>query len=314
MERSCDLYRFLARYLEPPAPPEPAMEASRARAAESHRARGMEPFGCRPQSTRRSYDSGPADQRRALRDSEELSKEQGVIRIPEIPYDESPGAEPSSQSVDVFTRQGLATAPAVLYVQGGLWVRGDKRRALFKAAALVPEGYLFASMTYRFRPRVTLSDMARDVAAAAAWPRTQAAKYGGDGLSVFLMGHSAGAHLVSGVGTYGRFLSDAGGALANLAGVAAIDTAMYNMPLQMNQPGPALPGRPATIRAPGLPSRPGITWRRIRASRRSWCPSRTGGRRWTPRSCPCGGSWKGPASAHSSTKGRAVHTLPSTPT
>lgn len=103
----------------------------------------------------------------------------------------------------------------------------------------MPEGYLFASMNYRFRPRVTLSDMARDVAAAAAWLRTQAAKYGGDGLSVFLMGHSAGAHLVSGVDTYGRFLSDAGGALANLAGVVAIDTAMYNMPLQMNQPGPA---------------------------------------------------------------------------
>ena len=80
-------------------------------------------------------------------------------------------------------------------MHGDLWVRGDKRRALFKPAALVPEGYLFASMNYRFRPRVTLSDMARDLAAAAAWLRTHAAKYGGDGLSVFLMGHSAGAHL-----------------------------------------------------------------------------------------------------------------------
>ena len=115
MERSHDLCSFLARYLEPPALLEPAAEAFRARAAEGHRARGMEPFGRWPRSTLRSYDPGPADQRRALRDSEELRKEQGVIRIPEIPYDESSGAEPSRQSLDVFRREGLANAPAELY-------------------------------------------------------------------------------------------------------------------------------------------------------------------------------------------------------
>ena len=199
----------------------------------------MEPFGYWPRSTLRSYDLGPADQRRTVRDSEEVRKERGVIRIPDIRYDESLGAEPSRQSLDVFTREGLANAPVVLYVHGGSWVRGDKRPALFKPAALVPEGYLFASMNYRFRPRVTLLDMAQDVAAAAAWLRTHAAKYGGDGSSVFLMGHSAGAHLVSVVGTNGRFLSAAGGSLADLAGVVAIDTAMYNVPREMKQPGPA---------------------------------------------------------------------------
>ena len=139
----------------------------------------------------------------------------------------------------MFTRERLANAPVVLYAHGGSWVRGDKRRALFKPAALVPEGYPFASMNYRFRPRVTLSDMARAVAAAAAWLRAHAVKYGGDGSSVFLMGHSAGAHLVSVVGANGQFLSAAGGSLADLDGVVAIDTAMYNVPLQMKQPGPA---------------------------------------------------------------------------
>ena len=165
MERSHVRRGFLARYLEPPAPPEPAAEAFRARAAEAHRARGIEPFGCWPVTTLRSYDPGPADQRRALRDSEELRKEHGVIRIPDIPYDESPGAEPSGQSLDVFTRQGLANAPAALYVHGGSPVRGDKRRALFKPAALVPEDCLFASMNYGFRPRVTVTmeDAASDV-------------------------------------------------------------------------------------------------------------------------------------------------------
>ena len=108
MERSHDRFRSLARYLEQQAPPEPAGEALRAR--------GMEPFGYWPLSTLRSYDSGPADQRRAVRDSEELRKERSVIRIPDIPYDESPGVEPSRQSLGVFTREGLPNAPVVLFV------------------------------------------------------------------------------------------------------------------------------------------------------------------------------------------------------
>ena len=39
MERSRNRFRFLARYLEQPAPPEPAVESYRARMAESHRRR-----------------------------------------------------------------------------------------------------------------------------------------------------------------------------------------------------------------------------------------------------------------------------------
>ena len=39
--------------------------------------------------------------------------------------------------------------------------------------------------------------MALDVATATVWLRDHAAKYGGDPERIFLMGHSAGAHLVS---------------------------------------------------------------------------------------------------------------------
>ena len=241
MERSLDRFRFLARYLEQPGPSEPAVVAYRERMAESQRGRGMEPFGFWPNSTLRSYDSGnPAtDFRRAARDSEEMRRERGVVRIPDIPYDRKPGVDPKRQSLDIYMREGLAKAPVVLYVHGGSWVRGDKRRALFKPAALVPEGYLFASMNYRFRPAVSLSEMAQDVATAAAWLMRHAEKYGGDGSKVFLAGHSAGAHLVAAVGSNEAFMDDAGASLHDLAGVVAIDTAMYNVPQQMKDPGQA---------------------------------------------------------------------------
>ena len=235
MERSRDRFRFLARFLAQPTDPEPALARQRQRIAASHAARGMAPFGYWPNSTLRSYDTPDAalNYRRALRDSQEVREERGVIRISDIAYDSKPGVDPQRQRLDLYLREGLAGAPVVLYVHGGSWVRGDKARALFKPAALVPEGYLFASMNYRFRPTASLAEMAQDVATAAAWLKRHAAKYGGDGSRLALAGHSAGAHLVAAVGTNEAFMETAGAALADLNCVVAIDTAMYDVPLQM---------------------------------------------------------------------------------
>ena len=235
MERSRNRFRFLARFLAQPADPEPSVTRQRERAAASHAARGMEPFGYWPNSTLRAYDTPDAalNYRRALRDSREVRQERGVIRIADVGYDSKPEVDPQRQSLDLYLREGLTGAPVVLYVHSGSWVRGDKARALFKPAALVPEGYLFASMNYRFRPAASLAEMAQDVATAAAWLKRHAAKYGGDGSRLALVGHSAGAHLVSAVGTNEAFMEAAGAALADLNSIVAIDTAMYNVPLQM---------------------------------------------------------------------------------
>ena len=177
-------------------------------------------------------------------DREELSalaaearSEAGVVRITEVPYAAVEGVDPERLSLDVYVREGLADAPVILYVHGGGWRRGSKEQALFKPAVLAPAGYLFVSMNYRFRPEASLEEMALDVATATVWLRDHAAKYGGDPERIFLMGHSAGAHLVSLVGTNGTLLERAEGSLEDLRGVISLDTAMYNVPLQMEVAG-----------------------------------------------------------------------------
>jgi S-formylglutathione hydrolase len=237
-ERSRDRFRFLGRYLEQPTAPEPAVERFRKRMADRHRARGLEPFGFWPNSTLRSY--GPADgfeSERAVRDSEEVRKERGVVRVADVPYAKHPGTDPLRQSMDIYIREGLTDAPVVLYVHGGGWIRGDKTRALFKPAYLVPEGYLFASMNYRFHPEASLKDMAADVASAAVWLKQHAPKYGGDGTRIVLIGHSAGGHLGALVGANQAFMEDAGASLSDLAGVVVIDSAMLNVPARMETAG-----------------------------------------------------------------------------
>lgn len=237
-ERSRDRFRFLARYLEQPTAPEPAVERFRERMAERHRSRGLEPFGFWPNSTLRSYGTGDGlESLRAVRDSKEVRAERGVIRIADVPYARSPGNDPLRQSMDIYIRKALIDAPVVLYVHGGGWIRGDKERALFKPAFLVPKGYLFASMNYRFHPEASLAEMAADVASAAAWLKQHASKYGGDGARITLIGHSAGGHLVALVGANQTFMEDAGGSLSDLAGVVVIDSAMLNVPARMDTAG-----------------------------------------------------------------------------
>ena len=239
MERSRDRFRFLARYLEQPGEHEPAVESFRERMAASHRSRGMDPFGFWPNLTLRSYSSGDGavDYARAAQDSEEIRKERGVVRIADVPYAGQQGGDPARQSLDIYLRDGLTDAPVVLYVHGGGWIRGDKARAFFKPAALVPAGYLFASMNYRFHPEASLVEMAQDVATATAWLKLHAAKYGGDATKIVLMGHSAGAHLVSVVASNPAFMDAAGASLGDLSGVVALDTAMLHVPLRMETAG-----------------------------------------------------------------------------
>lgn len=104
------------------------------------------------------------------------------------------------QKLDVYTPTRNGKAPVLVMVHGGGWKRGDK----IQGAALqnkVPyytgKGWVVVSINYRLTPQVTPLEQADDVAAALVHVQRHAAAWGGDGHKVVLMGHSAGAHLVT---------------------------------------------------------------------------------------------------------------------
>jgi arylformamidase len=73
----------------------------------------------------------------------------------------------------------------------------------------------------------------QDVAKAIGWVHDNIAAYGGDPGKLFLIGHSAGAHLVALVGVDERYLQNAGKDLNILTGVVPLDTAAYDIPLRL---------------------------------------------------------------------------------
>jgi len=141
--------------------------------------------------------------------------------------------EHQAQRLDLYAPSNAEGAAVMLYVHGGGWQVGDKSRVGQKVAFFTGMGWVFVSVNYRLLPEGKHPTNVQDVARAVAWVHTHIAEHGGDPNRLFLMGHSAGAHLASLAATDGRYLEGAGKSLAILKGVIALDTNAYDLPALM---------------------------------------------------------------------------------
>lgn len=165
----------------------------------------------------------------------------------DVPYDPSAPADPL-RMLDLYPQPTGERAPVLIWVHGGGWQTGDKANQLAdKVAWAAAEGLLFVSVNYRLSPpasanppagRVMHPVHAQDVARAIAWVKAHAAEHGGDPTRVALMGHSAGAHLVSLVATSQEFLGAHGLGPSAVNCTAALDTEGYDIPSTMASAGP----------------------------------------------------------------------------
>lgn len=104
------------------------------------------------------------------------------------------------QTLSVYAPPNAHDAPIIVMVHGGAWMFGDKDNdgvAQPKASHWGNSGAIFVSVDYRMLPQAAPMAQAQDVAAALAYVQHHAREWHGDPSRVVLMGHSAGAHLVS---------------------------------------------------------------------------------------------------------------------
>ena len=148
---------------------------------------------------------------------------------------DAPAARLESQTLDLYGPEEKPETPwpVVLFVHGGAWRFGDKAMMGTKPAAFVGHGYLLASANYRLAEPVTPREQAQDVARAVRWLHDHAREHGGDPDRIFLMGHSAGAHLAALVGTDERLLGESGLGPEAVRGVVLLDGAGYDVPKQI---------------------------------------------------------------------------------
>lgn len=122
-----------------------------------------------------------------------------------------------------------AKMPILVFLHGGGWRIGDKQQHGNKGALYAQNGIVFVNVNYGLAPQVVHPNQVLDVAKAIRYAVDHAPEWGGDPERIFLMGHSAGAHLVDLVATNQRFLHSVGVNATSIKGVISLDTASLDL-------------------------------------------------------------------------------------
>ena len=126
--------------------------------------------------------------------------------------------------LDVFRPRTSTAAPVVVFFYGGGWRSGYKELYRYAGKALARRGYVAVLPDYRIYPQVLYPDFLDDGAQAVRWVKDNAKKFGGDPDRIFLMGHSAGAHIAAMLAIDATWLNKVGLApgrdIAGLVGIA----------------------------------------------------------------------------------------------
>lgn len=126
--------------------------------------------------------------------TEELLKlaPQGVTVIPDIAY--RAGHEAWQLDLAMPTQTSDKPRPAIIYIHGGGWTKGDKRgQGIETVLNYATKGFVSLSVNYRLD--ADKKACVEDVKCATRWLRANAEKYNVDPERIGAAGNSAGAHL-----------------------------------------------------------------------------------------------------------------------
>ena len=115
-----------------------------------------------------------------------------------------------------------AAGPVLVFFYGGSWKSGARGQYRFVGDAFARLGYTVVIPDYRLYPEVRFPGFMEDAAAAIAWTVRNLADAGGRRRPLFLMGHSAGAHIAALAAVDPRYLAAHDLTPARLCGVVGM--------------------------------------------------------------------------------------------
>ncbi|HZZ79688.1 MAG TPA: alpha/beta hydrolase [Gemmataceae bacterium] len=155
-----------------------------------------------------------------------------VERVSGIKYYEGPNCDKERHRLDLFLPKDKKDFPVVVLVHGGAWMMGDNRCCgLYSSVGeyLASQGIGAILPNYRLSPSVKHPEHIRDLARAFAWTRNHIAEHGGRADQIFLMGHSAGGHLVALLATDEQYLKAERCQTGDIKGVIGV-SGVYRIP------------------------------------------------------------------------------------
>ena len=127
-----------------------------------------------------------------------------------------------ANTLDLYLPPHPAGAPIVVFFFGGGWNSGDKSSYKFVGAALAAAGVIAVVPNYTLYPEAKFPRFMQDAAQSVAWTRAHAREWGGDPDQLYLVGHSAGAHIAVLLALDQEYLQQVGGSQRWLRGVVGL--------------------------------------------------------------------------------------------
>lgn len=134
-----------------------------------------------------------------------------------VPYGPLP-----RQKLDVYVPKGGAVKATILYLYGGGWVSGARWYYRLFGRMMAARGYAVVVPDYHLYPHATFPAFVEDGARAFKWMHDHAAQLGGNSARLFIMGHSAGAHISALLALDPKYLGAHGLATSAIKGVVGL--------------------------------------------------------------------------------------------
>lgn len=121
----------------------------------------------------------------------------GAAEVTAIPVTGIAYGPDARQKLDIYApvEKAKSPLPVLVFFHGGAWRDGEREGYGFLGRAFASRGYMTVIADYRKAPKVRFPGFVQDTASAIAWVYANIDKHGGNANCMFLMGHSAGAHI-----------------------------------------------------------------------------------------------------------------------
>ena len=135
----------------------------------------------------------------------QITRSHAIKHYRDISYGELP-----EQMLDLYLPADTEPTACVIFIHGGSWQFGNRKEYAFVGQSLARQGIATLVVGYRLFPQVKYPEFVCDVARALAWCEVTSSDYGLAELPLYLMGHSAGAHIALLAGLDPIFAGDFG--------------------------------------------------------------------------------------------------------
>lgn len=123
-----------------------------------------------------------------------LSTPESVRRFDHISY----GIHGEWNLLDVYRlKDSSELQPVIINVHGGGWIYGTKETYQYYGMDLAQRGFTVVNPSYRLAPESYFPAQLEDVNACVSWVLDHGHEYGMDTEQIFMVGDSAGAHLLT---------------------------------------------------------------------------------------------------------------------